>query len=270
MEVQDGIRSVIELPLITLRAAHAGQRLSDALPDNAAMSRTQIDRAGTFLRRWWELDPDSEDAVDEHDFGRAVDILGEYRTGFQDPLKKTTVGLRQFVQRESETVVVGQRLKRMPQILNKLVRFSSMRLTQMEDIAGCRAILAGGASEVAGVLRRIRRNWDIIGIDDYVKNPKPTGYRATHVVVRRDGHPVEIQLRTPGQHEWAEAVERVAARIREPLKDGKGPRDLLTYFELVGWVIAIEERGETPDQHFVEILRRFQARMEHYFTPTLG
>jgi ppGpp synthetase/RelA/SpoT-type nucleotidyltranferase len=236
------------------------------------MSRTQVDRAGIFLRKWWELDPDSEEdaAVDEHEFARAVDILSGYRAGFQDPLKKTTVGLRQFVQRESETVVVGQRLKRMPQILSKLSRFSSMRLTQMEDIAGCRAILAGGASEVAGVLRRIRRNWDIIGIDDYVQNPKPTGYRAIHIVVRRDGHPVEIQLRTPEQHEWAEAVERVAARIRQPLKDGEGPRDLLTYFELVGWVMSIEERGEVPDQHFVEILRRFQGRVESYFTGALG
>jgi ppGpp synthetase/RelA/SpoT-type nucleotidyltranferase len=158
----------------------------------------------------------------------------------------------------------------MPQILDKLERFSSMRLTQMEDVAGCRAILGGGAPEVAGVLRRVRRNWEIVGIDDYVKSPKQTGYRAIHIVVRRDGHSVEIQLRTPGQHEWAEAVERVAARIRQPLKDGKGPHDLLTYFELVGWVIAIEERGETPDQHFVEILRRFQSRVEPYFTAALG
>lgn len=236
------------------------------------MSRTQVDRAGAFLRRWWELEPDSEEdaAVDQDELSRAIDTVSEYRTGFQDPLKKTTVGLRQFVQRESGTVIVGQRLKRMPQILNKLERFSSMRLTQMEDIAGCRAILAGGAPEVAGVLRRVRRNWDIIGIDDYVKDPKSTGYRAIHVVVRRDSYPVEIQLRTPGQHEWAEAVERVAARIRRPLKDGKGPHDLLTYFELVGWVIAVEERGEAPDPHFLEILRRFQSQVEHYFSATLG
>jgi len=235
------------------------------------MSRTQVDHAGAFLRRWWGLDPGSEEdeAVDDHELLRAVNILDEYRTGFQGPLKKTTVGLRQFVQRESETVVVGQRLKRRPQILNKLERFSSMRLTQMEDIAGCRAILAGGAPEVAGVLRRIRRNWDIIGVDDYVKNPKSTGYRAIHVVVRRDGQPVEIQLRTLGQHDWAETVERVAARIRQPLKDGDGPPDLLTYFELVAWVIAEEENGEALDPHFLEVLRRFQSRMEPYFTAPL-
>jgi len=108
------------------------------------MSRTQVDRAGAFLSRWWGLEPgsDEDEAVDADELLRAVDIVDEYRSGFQGPLKKTTVGLRQFVQRESETVVVGQRLKRRPQILNKMARFSSMRLTQMEDIAGCRAILA--------------------------------------------------------------------------------------------------------------------------------
>ncbi|HEX3040949.1 MAG TPA: RelA/SpoT domain-containing protein [Solirubrobacterales bacterium] len=235
------------------------------------MSRTQVDRAGAFVRRWWGLDPGSEEdeAVDDDELLRAVDIIDEYRSSFQGPLKKTTVGLRQFVQRESETVVVGQRLKRRPQILNKLERFSSMRLTQMEDIAGCRAILAGGAPQVAGVLRRIRRNWDIVGIDDYVKSPKSTGYRAIHVVIRRDGHVVEIQLRTPGQHDWAEAVERVAARIRKPLKDGVGPPDLLTYFELVAWVIASEENGESIEPHLLEVLRRFQVRMEPYFTASL-
>jgi hypothetical protein len=32
----------------------------------------------------------------------------------------------------------------------------------------------------------------------------------------------------------------------------------------------VEERGEIPDPHFVEILRRFQNRVEPYFTAALG
>ncbi len=230
-------------------------------------SRTQVDRAGAFLRDWWRAPADSEEEAefDEDELGTAALVLSEYRADFQGPLKKVTVGLRQFVERESSEVVVGQRLKRTPQILHKLSRFGSMRLTQMEDIAGCRAILPGGASEIAGVLRRIRRNWDIVGIDDYTESPKPTGYRAVHVVVRRDGLPVEIQLRTPGQHEWAEAVERLAARTRFPLKDGDGPPELLTYLELVAWAISADEAGQTPDDDFVQVLSRFKARIEHHF-----
>ncbi|MGV1047076.1 MAG: hypothetical protein ACOYD4_00935 [Solirubrobacterales bacterium] len=99
-------------------------------------------------------DSDEEALFDDGELTNAVGIVVEYRRGFRDPLRKVTVGLRQFVERESTEVTVGQRLKRNPQILNKLDRFGTMRLTQMEDIAGCRAILSGGETEVAGVLRR--------------------------------------------------------------------------------------------------------------------
>jgi putative GTP pyrophosphokinase len=227
-------------------------------------SRTKIDKAGRLLRDWWRApsDSDEEAQFDDDELTDAVGVIVDYRSGFQDPLKKVTVGLRQFVERESTEITVGQRLKRTPQILNKLDRFGSMRLTQMEDIAGCRAILPGSA--IAGVLRRIRRNWEVLRIEDYVSSPKNTGYRAIHVVVRRDGHPVEIQLRTPGQHEWAEAVERWAARTRFALKDGEGPSDLLSYLDLVAWGISADEREERPDAAFMDVLSRFKARIDHY------
>jgi GTP pyrophosphokinase len=234
-----------------------------------ALSRSQVDKAGKLLRDWWRTPSDSEDeeTFDDDALTDAVAIALEYRRGFQDPLKKVTVGLRQFVERESTELIVGQRLKRTPQILDKLDRFGSMRLTQMDDIAGCRAILPGGASEITGVLRRIRRNWDVLKIDDYVKSPKNTGYRAVHVIVHRDGHSVEIQLRTPGQHEWAEGVERWAARTGFALKDGKGPSDLLSYFDLVAWGISTgEQQGDDPDPAFLTVLSRFKARIDHYLT----
>jgi hypothetical protein len=230
-----------------------------------APSLTQVDKAGRLLRDWWRM-PSEEAQFDEDELTDAVGIIVEYRSGFQKPLKEVTVGMRQFVERESSEVTVGQRLKRNPQILNKLGRFRSMRLTQMEDIAGCRAILPGGAPEVSGVLKRIRRNWEVLRIEDYVASPKSTGYRAIHVVVRRDGHPVEIQLRTPFQHEWAEGVERWAALTRFSLKDGEGPPDLLSYFELVAWGMSKDEQGERPDAAFLEVLSRFKARIDRYLT----
>src|SRR5262245_33479066 len=117
-------------------------------------SRSQIDKAGRLLRDWWRTPADSEEEkqFDEDQIGDEALLVAEYRSGFQAQLKNVTVGLRQFVARESSEVIVGQRLKRSPQILNKLDRLGSMRLTQMEDIAGCRAILPGGAGEIAGVL----------------------------------------------------------------------------------------------------------------------
>lgn len=87
-----------------------------------------------------------------------------------------------------------------------------------------------------------------------------------HIVVRRDDHPVEIQLRTPFQHEWAEAVERFAARTGFALKDGEGPPELLTYLELVAWAISADEKGEKPDADFMHVLSRFKSRIDHYLT----
>ncbi|WP_311315097.1 hypothetical protein, partial [Streptomyces naphthomycinicus] len=78
------------------------------------ISHTQVDRAGVFLRDWWraESDSDEEAAYDRDELSDAALVLSDYRTGFQEPLKKVTVGLRQFVARESGEIVVGQRLKR--------------------------------------------------------------------------------------------------------------------------------------------------------------
>lgn len=222
------------------------------------LSKTKVDRAGRLLRDWWIAS--SDEGFADADLREAAVVLAEYRVGFQNPLNKVTVGVRQFVDRESDDIVVGQRLKRQPAILNKLNRFHSMRLTQMEDVGGCRAILLGGRKEVKGVLRRIRRNWKLLSLDDYVAEPKDTGYRGMHAVVERDGYPIEIQLRTPGEHDWAEAVETAASRSGWPLKDGAGPDVVLSFFELAGWAIAQSAEGAPIDKGFLPVFEKIRAR----------
>jgi len=201
------------------------------------------------------------------DLRQAIEVVSDYRASVSDPLKKVTVGVRQFVDRESTEVVVGQRLKRLPAIARKLNREPTMRLSQMEDVGGCRAILPGANTEVRGVLRRIRKNWDVVGFDDYVSTPKSTGYRALHVVVLRDDHRIEVQLRTPGQHEWAEAVERASATTGHALKYGEGPTDLLTYFELAAWAIDQQERDlGGADEGFMRVFENLRERVRPYWS----
>ena len=183
-------------------------------------SRTAIDNAGHFLRDWWL----GAEGVPDEELDARIELLWNYRATFRRPLKKVTVGVRQFVQRESSEVVVGERLKRIPTIIDKLARIPKMQVTRMEDIGGCGAILPGGKAEIEGVVRRMEKNrWEIKRFRDYAADPKPTGYRAVHIVVVRDERPVEIQLRTPRQHAWAATVERFGASLDAPLKDGDGP-----------------------------------------------
>lgn len=210
-------------------------------------SKEEINRAGFLLRGYFlgdELPDDMEPVL------KALDLITAYRASFQGPLTKTAVGLRQFVQRESSQVIVAQRLKRLPTIIDKLVRMPKTKLARLEDIGGCRAVLPGGRGEIDGVLRRIRRNWNVIRERDYVTTPKPTGYRGMHVVVERDSKRLEIQLRTPGQQDWAEQVERMDSRLGTRLKDGEGPADLQRYLQLAGEGIDMADRGVTPGDDF--------------------
>lgn len=231
------------------------------------------------MRDWWG-------GAEYEDWEREAAIVYEFRSTFQNPLKKTTVGVRQFVQRETRTMRldpmtgrpildVGQRLKRAPQMLSKLLRYPSMRLSQMDDIGGCRAVLDSG-EEIDAVIKRMRRNsWDIVRIDDYITSPKPTGYRALHAIVRRDGKLLEVQLRTRGGHEWAEAVDRTALRLDRRLghwphglKDGHGPPDLLEYFEKAAYAIACEEEGNPVGPEWDADFATLREQVRPYFDRT--
>lgn len=210
------------------------------------------------MRRWW-LDPDPDAPVTEAVL-EAGAIVFDFRASFQRPLDKVTIQLRRFVRREVEEVIVAQRLKRLPTIIDKLGRQPSMDITRMQDIGGCRAVLPS-AREVEQVASRITQHWRIDRAYDYVTDPKPSGYRATHLVVIRDGRLIEIQLRTPGQQQWAEAVERAGSRLRVSVKDGQGPPEILRFFELLGSVIALEEAGEAADDAVVRELESLSKQV---------
>ena len=57
------------------------------------------------------------------------------------PLNTITMDLRQKVKRVRPGANVVQRLKRARSMLAKLQKEASMRLTQMQDIGGCRAVV---------------------------------------------------------------------------------------------------------------------------------
>lgn len=233
------------------------------------LSKTRIDKAGRLIRDW--LAKPNASTSDEE--AQALWDMFGWRDGFRYPLSKVVNGLRSFVKSESSELrvpgaklPVGQRLKREPQIAAKLQRYPAMKLSRMQDIGGCRAIMPGGAPEVAGVLARIQDRWDVVGkVQDYVQNPQSTGYRAIHVNVMRDGRRIEIQLRTPRQHEWATAVERTGLRLRMPLKEGGGDPNLLRYFELAAYGLALEESDQKADDEFLAEVAEARELVRHYF-----
>ena len=127
---------------------------------------------------------------------------------------------------------ISQRLKTREAIVAKLARDRASQLTTMQDIAGCRAVVAdiGGAMAVIGALEDVSADvFEVVRSVDHLDAPKPSGYRAHHLILkeRELGLLVEVQIRTELQHRWADLVEHVGDRSGQRLKHGEGSERLL-------------------------------------------
>jgi hypothetical protein len=73
--------------------------------------------------------------------------------------------------------------------------------------------------------------------------------------------PIEVQLRTVGQQDWADEIERIDSLKSYGLKDGIGPPDVLEYTQLLAQVINDYESGMTPDAPVLRRLRTLRPNM---------
>ena len=197
-------------------------------------------------------------------------MVDRWRGLHADPLLWIAGSVRNRLGHAMRHVAVGQRLKRQPQIIAKLKR-DRTRLAQMQDIAGCRAVLETPAEVVLAANRiqlRSARYYEVRGDSDYRKQGRPdTGYRAWHLVVVREGRQVEIQLRTIRQQAWAEAVERAANRSGFDLKAGSGPEEIIDFFRLTSDSFYAMDNGRPVSGATRKKLRFLRGRVEEYLPP---
>ncbi len=180
------------------------------------MKRSEIDRLGGRLRKGLS----TED----------LDLLNDYRREFRPAYEKVKAKLLA----EFGIEIGGRPAKSTPAILDKLQR-SSMRLSQMQDIAGCRIVVAG-IVEQDQAHAKVDALFDVTVFDRRVRSS--FGYRALHLVVREYDHPVEIQIRTSLQHAWAALSEKVADSFGGDLKYGGGPDKIRTSLNELSDTIA--------------------------------
>jgi putative GTP pyrophosphokinase len=155
-------------------------------------------------------------------------------------------------------------------MVDKLLREPTMKLTQMADIGGCRALLQDQAA-IYEVARRLRRNWEVERTRDYAAEPKDSGYRAVHLIVRRKGRLIEVQLRTPLQDAWANQVEEDSRRVGRNFKGGEGQQEVHNYYAVVSELLALRESSEEPDKELRQrLLTAYEAAQPYLTTETGG
>lgn len=221
------------------------------MPTTVALpSKSRINKCGQYLQDLYSGKTRISDYAEHRE---AVSVVTDFRAAHAYPMQKMRYGLRSFVRSEGADEAITQRLKRLPRIIRKLDRMENSMLARLEDIGGVRAVLFDGP-ELERVAAHMVDRWghQLKRERDYITVPKDIGYRAKHYVFERDGRRVEVQLRTRGQQEWADAVEAIDARRGLNLKDGTGPVDLVGYFEAAGELIYVNEYGLDPDLDLIE------------------
>ena len=168
------------------------------------------------------------------------------------PLNVFQTTLRTKARKVDRHALVVQRHKRLPAIYNKLQKYKGQfPLSEMQDIAGCRAVLSSvkGVYDLVGAYQNHERRHKLLYENDYIANPKPSGYRGVHLIFRYgsdqrpefNGYRIEMQFRSSRQHTWATAVETVDTFTRQSLKSGKGNGRWKRFVALMGSYLAYKE-----------------------------
>ena len=216
-------------------------------------SKTQIDHLGERLRQGTVTDAD-------------VKLLDSYRRSFTTAYESVIAAIRDAV----DFGPTGRPAKSTTSIVDKLQR-ESIRLTQMQDIAGCRLVVPriGTQDRLVKLLgKRLTA-----AIVDRRKKPSH-GYRAVHVIATVDSKPIEIQVRTTLQHLWAEFSEKLSDVVDPAIKYGGGPADwrrvLDGISETVARVEALElQRVSTDRRKEIRNVRQQLRRMLRNATKNL-
>jgi putative GTP pyrophosphokinase len=192
-------------------------------------------------------------------YKEALELANRWRACHAYPINTFQATLRTKIKSCSGEVLVAQRLKRMPTIIDKLSRFPNMQITTMQDIAGIRAIF-NDLNDIGYIVSKYVSNksfpHEFVDSYDYISNPRDIdGYRSHHLVYKYhnkhmptyDGLRVEIQLRTKLQHIWATAVETMGTFLGQALKSKQGEKEWLDFFALVSSAFSfLENTPQVP------------------------
>lgn len=221
--------------------------MSFTLPN---FTRGQINRAGAVL-----LDPSAAFQAQIE----SLALINHWRACHAYPINTFQATLRWRLRKVCSDSLVATRLKRLPSISKKLSTNHGMQLARMQDVGGLRAVV----NTVAQV-RRLQEIYcegglvhDLVGVDDYIESPKPSGYRSLHLIYRYNnslapaynGLSLELQFRTRLQHAWATAVETIGTFLNQALKSSEGPAEWLDYFKVVSSAFALIEKCPVAAQH---------------------
>jgi ppGpp synthetase/RelA/SpoT-type nucleotidyltranferase len=150
-------------------------------------------------------------------------------------------------------------------IIEKLRR-ETIRLSQMQDIAGCRLVVEDIKTQDQ-VVERLKSTFAKVVAVDRRKQPS-YGYRAVHLIPTARNRPIEIQVRTEFQHLWAQLSEAWSDAIDPAIKYGGGEPDTQALLsEISESIVKVEDLELAPGsaelaQKLAQTKQRFREQLK--------
>ncbi|MFF2090295.1 GTP pyrophosphokinase family protein [Paenibacillus sp. NPDC058174] len=170
----------------------------------------------------------------------------------------------QFIHDYNPIEHVKTRIKTPESVMEKLRRKNldislENAKSHIRDIAGVR-VICSFSNDIYHILDMICKQSDVkvIEVKDYVKNPKPNGYKSVHLIVeipvfltnRMENVLVEIQIRTSAMDFWASLEHKIYYKFHE----GIPPEIRQQLKESADMISALDQRmlslNEKVLQHF--------------------
>lgn len=218
------------------------------------MTNGEVDRLGERIKN-------SGNHIDPKD----MEALQVFRRSFQIPIANVFEYVYKAAKSVDKNSIVTYRIKRIDTIIRKLQRFSGnengrMNLSRMWDIAGCRCILKSlDPSKVYRLLSLIQQEYgENCKINDYIKEPKRSGYRSLHIYVKDkvNNKSVEIQIRNIEHHYWATLVEIIDVLYGEKNKETQNRSSMGEFLSLY----AIKDSlGDAEQKRLMRLENRYQV-----------
>lgn len=177
-------------------------------------------------------------------------MLNDYRVSFGDAYDHVVRAIREHLQLDPS----GRPAKTTASIIDKLNR-ESIRLSQIQDIAGCRIVVAG-LIEQNRVVDSLRAIFPGASIVDRRIVPSH-GYRAVHVIVPASERLVEIQVRSRLQHLWAELSEKCSDHFGPAVKYGAGSESVRRLLMHTAEMVMESESDADPDAMWEAFVTQF-------------
>lgn len=168
------------------------------------------------LKKIWMEYTDPQQLLDDAE--KFYNLMMMYRCAIREVQTKLEVLDDEFSVEYNRNPIsfIKTRIKKPVSIYNKLQKlgydFTIENIQQLNDVAGVRIVCAfiDDIYTIAGLITQ-QDDIKVIKIKDYIKNPKPNGYRSYHMIVEipvffakgKTPMRVELQIRTNGMDFWA-------------------------------------------------------------------